>query len=220
MFAFGQCFQNVLDIADLLLHGKYAQFTGMTVKIASLNAWLFKFNLSRDTDHRIIMIRDELNRMAEEVDVVVFQEVWAKSIMERLIKVSKLAGYKFAVQGDGGLLTVSRLPIKSSEMTVFKNRGIPHKLNHMDFFANKGVLVTRIATADGELVSVLNTHMIARYVPDNHSGSDEYLGHHLGQVIETLKVINQEVLRAQTTGITDILLCGDFNLQPDDVEFR
>jgi len=148
-----------------------------------------------------------------DLDVIGFQEVWMASARETLLEAGRRAGFEHVWYNDvplggSGLLVISRLPILESHFERFRLGGVPHRLDHGDYYGDKGFAEIHVKTPLGPVV-LMNTHLHARY------GSDvdhEYRGHRTGEIIQL--VARMRKLEHPIAAV------GDFNLVESDAEYR
>lgn len=180
--------------------------------MVSLNAWALPWPLASDTAPRMEAIGRRLPSL--EADVFAFQEVWTADARTRLLDAGRSAGlvhawHGRATGGGGGMLVLSRHPVRSAWFTQFALGGLPQRVQHGDYYANKGVVRITLATPSGALC-VAVTHLHPSY--GRHGIEDEYRGHRCAQVIEvawTLRDVEAPVV-----------LAGDLNAYDNQPETR
>lgn len=104
----------------------------------------------------------------------------------------------------GGLLTISRHPIRSISSAVYKQRGRVTTIAAADRFIRKGLLATTIGVA-GRTVAVINTHLLANYADDWSDGGD----------YATRQAAELEQLAGAVAGVDPalpLLVVGDLNV--------
>ena len=103
----------------------------------------------------------------------------------------------------GGLMTFSRIPIKSHSFIPYKDRGHWWSLGFADWALYKGVLITKVQIGKREL-RVLNTHLHANYRGSWRQNNGFARIQH-NQVNEVLSLVDSQPQEAL------VVLCGDFN---------
>jgi endonuclease/exonuclease/phosphatase family metal-dependent hydrolase len=150
---------------------------------------------------------------ALELDAIAFQEAWTPEARAELRAAGLRAGLLHAwssgrATGDGGLLVLSKLPIRDARFEVYGARGLPERLWHGDYHAGKGFGHLRLETPRG-YVSLLNTHLHAQY---EHDRDDEYRALRLAQVLQLAEGLG---------AVADpIAALGDFNLLEEQLHYR
>lgn len=168
------------------------------LRFLTLNVWSIPWPVSRDTEERMQAIAKRLPEF--DADVIAFQEVWTLASRRALVRAGREAGYGFWWHNDrqSGLLMLSRIPVRALHFQPYTLNGLPHRLNHLDYYGNKGLVHLELVTESGP-VSVIATHLHAR-----HDADMDYLGHRGGQVIE---------LASSLAGVSHpVVALGDFNL--------
>lgn len=149
-----------------------------------------------------------------EADVFAFQEVWTADARARLVDAGRRSGHIHAwhhrsTRGSGGLLVLSRHPVRSAQFTRFALGGLPQRVHHGEYFAGKGVAQVTLATPAGPLCVAI-THLSASY--GRHGIEDDYRGHRCAQVID--------VAWALRNIEAPVVLGGDLNAYETDAEVR
>lgn len=184
----------------------------MRFAIVSLNVWALPWSLASDTPARMEAIGSRLPDL--DADVFAFQEVWTAAARAPLVAAGRASGHAHVWQpestwGNGGLLLLSRHPIRSARFSRFALGGLPQRLNHADYYAGKGVLRVELATPAGPLC-VAVTHLHAGY--GRHGPDDEYRGHRAAEAIDVAWALHEVT--------TPLVLAGDLNAYEDDPETR
>jgi endonuclease/exonuclease/phosphatase family metal-dependent hydrolase len=125
-----------------------------------------------ETRHRLRAIGGLLDR--SPLDVACLQEVVARRNLA-LLRASTpsfthAAWTPYGPLVRGGLVTLSRRPIRRQRSVVYRVRGGRHLRSLSDSFIRKGVLVTELDVG-GEPVVVVNTHLLANYDDDWSPGN-------------------------------------------------
>jgi len=180
----------------------------MRMRVATLNVWALPGPLAPDVGARMEAIGGRL--AALELDVAAFQEVWTDDARHRLVAAGRKAGLAGAWHHKpsfgGGLLVLTRLPIRSARFDAFSVRGDPGRPDHPDYYGGKGWATLELGTDAGP-VALVDTHLHARYARDV---AHEYRAQRVGQIVE-LGLASRE-LRIPVVAV------GDFNLVDTDPE--
>jgi endonuclease/exonuclease/phosphatase family metal-dependent hydrolase len=179
--------------------------------IVSLNVWALPWSLASDTGPRMDAIG---RRLAElDADAFAFQEVWTADARARLVDAGRRSGHihiwHHPETRGGGLLVLSRHPIRSARFTRFALGGLPQRIHHGDYYGGKGVAQVTLATPAGP-ICVAVTHFNASY--GRHGVEDEYRGHRCAQAID--------VAWALRNVEAPVVLGGDLNAYETDAEVR
>jgi endonuclease/exonuclease/phosphatase family metal-dependent hydrolase len=146
-------------------------------------------------------------------DVIAFQEAWSPSARRRLTEAGRRAGYtevwsKPGSIGAGGMLVLSRLPIRASRFVRFALCGFPQDVTRGDYYGGKGIAIITLDTPAGP-VALLTTHLIPHY--GDYGPEDTYLGHRIAEVVELADALAQ---------IDDpAIVVGDFNFSETEPEY-
>jgi endonuclease/exonuclease/phosphatase family metal-dependent hydrolase len=154
----------------------------MRIRVATLNTWGLPEPFSSNLAGRMRAIG---RRLAElDLDVIAFQEIWTDDARKRLIGAGRQAGLAHSFhQPDsrsGGLLVLTRLPIRAARFDAYALRGDPGRPDHPDYYGQKGFITLELASAAGP-ISLVDTHLHARYRSDVPHA---YLGQRVGQIVE------------------------------------
>lgn len=125
-----------------------------------------------------------------------------------------------------GCTVLSRYPILQTFFHTFPLQGYPEMILHGDFFANKGVAMTRIAVpiarGDGTLaqqvVTLYTTHLVAVYQKVSQLQSwrnERYLPYRISQAISLAQFI-----AATSTPGDAVVIGGDFNSSQRSLEVQ
>ena len=186
-------------------------FATVQLSVLTLNVWALPLGLADDEETRIQAIAKRFPDF--DADVMAFQEVWTQSSLRVLTEGGRRAGYKAiwhrpAGTGSSGLLVLSRLPIVRRRFVPFRVEGLPERIDHSDYYGGKGFALLELATQAGR-VTLLDTHLHARYAPD--AASDTYLEMRVAQVVQ---------IAAEVATIAQPLVAmGDFNLREGEAEY-
>ena len=180
------------------------------MKVLTLNIWGAPYAKHRSS--RIVKICEEIKRL--EPDILLFQEVYLPDNRQELIAglVDDWRYYHYfpsALIGSG-LLTMSKYPIVDAVFYKFRMQGKPDDLMRGDYYAGKGIGLTRIDTADG-VIDVYNCHTHAQYEPDD---DNEYAIYNECNLYEAARFIDSQ------SGASPVVLCGDLNTRPAQAGYR
>src|SRR5262245_54771068 len=154
----------------------------MRIRVATLNVWALPEPLARSVAPRMQAIGRRLASL--DLDAMAFQEVWTEGARERLIAAGREAGLPHAWHHPagfgGGLLVLTRLPIRSARFDAYSRRGDPARPDHPDYYGGKGWATLELTTRAGPLLLV-DTHLHARYTSDVPHA---YRAHRVGQLSE------------------------------------
>ena len=180
----------------------------MRIRVATLNVWALPGPLAPSVGARMQAIGRRLASL--DLDAIAFQEVWTGGARERLVAAGRAAGLPGAWHHPagfgGGLLVLTRLPIRSARFDSFSLRGNPVRPDHPDYYGGKGWATLELATRAGPLVLV-DTHLHARYTNDVPHA---YRAHRVGQIAE-LALASRELQHP-------VVMLGDFNFVDDQPE--
>lgn len=113
-----------------------------------------------------------------------------------------------------GLATFSKYPIEEVQFRRFSIGGRPEHIFKGDWFAAKGIAITKLTHPSGNRITLLNTHMAASY-NRTIGGFDGYETHRLIHAWEFGRLFEeQRRLDGQVVGV------GDFNLQPASKAYK
>lgn len=180
------------------------------MKILTFNIWGAPYAKKRSA--RIQVIAEKLKIL--NPDILLFQEVYLPNNRKELIELLKPTWRHYhyfpsSLVGSG-LLTMSKYPIIDAHFHKFRMQGKPDDLLHGDYYAGKGIGLTRISSPDG-MVDVYNCHTHAQYDPDN---DNEYAVYTETNLYEVTRFIDSN------SGASPVVLCGDLNTRPDQAGYR
>jgi len=180
----------------------------MRIRVATLNVWALPGPLAPNVGARMQAIGQRLASL--DLDAIAFQEVWTEGARNRLVAAGRAAGLPGAWHHPagfgGGLLVLTRLPIRSARFDPFSLRGNPIRPDHPDYYGGKGWATLELATRAGPLMFV-DTHLHARYTRDVPHA---YRAHRVGQIAE-LALASRELQHP-------VVMLGDFNFGDDNPE--
>lgn len=181
------------------------------MRILTLNIWGVPW--AKHRSERIQMIANEIQKNLKP-DILCFQEVYMPGDRRKLIELLKadFPHYHFFASGmiGSGLLTLSRFPIVDAAFHRFRMGGKPLDFAHGDYYAGKGIGLTRIDTAEGK-IDVYNCHTHAQYEahPDN-----EYAVYNEANLYEAARFIYAHSNNCST------VMCGDLNTRPEQLGYQ
>jgi endonuclease/exonuclease/phosphatase family metal-dependent hydrolase len=158
-----------------------------------------------DTRARLRALGEILND--SELDLVCLQElVWRRNlavVRDLAPGFSHVAyrGYGPAVMG--GLVTLSKWPIKQQRYVVYRRLAVKHRPD-LGWLIRKGLLITRIEMT-GHPVTIVNTHLLANFDGDWSPANAYAVGQQaeLNQLADELAGIDREV---------PVIVAGDLNV--------
>ena len=176
----------------------------MSLRILTLNVWGLPWPVGRDVPARIAAIGDALPGLAP--DVAAFQEAWTAGARAALAEAGRRAGLAHAFPeprgpGRGGLLLLSRHPLRGARFVPYTLNGLPERIDHADYWGGKGFVACEIETGAGA-VALVATHLHASYAL---RPLDPYVGHRTAQVVQLAAA-----LRALPRPLVAV---GDFNFE-------
>jgi endonuclease/exonuclease/phosphatase family metal-dependent hydrolase len=181
------------------------------MQILTLNIWGAPY--AKHRSERIKMIASEI-RQNLKPDILCFQEVYMSDNRRQLIDLLKddYPHYHFFASGviGSGLLTMSCYPIVDALFHRFRMSGKPKDIAHGDYYAGKGIGLTRIDTPDGS-IDVYNCHTHAQYEYEN---DNEYAVYNETNLYEAARFIYAN------SGNCPTVLCGDLNTCPDQAGYE
>jgi endonuclease/exonuclease/phosphatase family metal-dependent hydrolase len=174
------------------------------LRILTLNVWGLPWPVGTDVAARVAAIGDALPSLAP--DVAAFQEAWTADTRIALAQAGRRAGLAHAFPDPsgprrGGLLLLSRHPLRDARFVPYTLNGFPERIDHADYWGGKGYIAAEVASAS-QAFSLVATHMHARYTAREQ---DPYVGHRMAQVVEL-----SAALRALPGPLVAV---GDFNFE-------
>ncbi len=161
----------------------------MRIRVATLNVWALPGPLAPSVGARMQAIGRRLASL--DLDAIAFQEVWTESARDRLVAAGRAGGlpntWHHPVAFGGGLLVLTRLPIRSARFDAFELRGDPARPDHPDYYGGKGWATLELATRAGPLFLV-DTHLHARYTADV---AHAYQALRVGQIAQLALALRQ-----------------------------
>lgn len=191
------------------------------VSVFVQNAWSVPA-VSKNLKERFEKLFDILEE--SKYDIIVFLEVWSQTYREKLIEASRNGGiynhYTFA-SGIGmpiwpyingtGMMIFSKYEIIEAQFHKYTVNGLPHKMQHTDYYAGKGVGLCRIKRNDNEIIDLYVSHVHASY-EDDHK---DYLSTRSLQLYELCEFINNSHNNSHLC-----ILLGDLNTQEGELPYK
>ncbi len=182
----------------------------VSLRIGTFNVWGLPetFGFGDDVSSRMRVIADRLSR--SDLDLLLIQEAWTDEVRETLVAGARAAGFEVAAgpDGSGGLMTLSRWPIRSARFDRFHFRGDPERLAKGEFLGGKGFQTMTIEAETGPL-ALINTHLHARYRRSRPR---------LNSAVRTAQLLQIVARLVELDGTT--VLGGDFNCALGDPEYE
>jgi len=182
----------------------------MELRLGTFNVWGLPEPFTEDRAARMDAIGDRL--MDLDLDVLLIQEAWTEEVRDRLRAGALRAGFEVAEAAEapgGGLMTLSRIPIRSSRFERFWFRGDPERLTKGEFLGGKGFQTLTFDRGEGIRLAVVNTHLHASYRDERPRLNSAVRVAQLLQLVEAVRRIE---------GLA--IIGGDFNCTPADPEYR
>lgn len=176
------------------------------VRIFSMNIWGAPY--ARHRSARMNAIATEITRL--KPDIITLQEAYMPGNRQELLTVLAEQWphqhyFASAVVGSG-LLTLSRFPVVDIAFHRFRMGGKPEDILHGDYYAGKGIGLTRIDTPQG-LLDVYQAHTHAQY--ERHL-DNEYAAYNETNLYEAARFV-----QSNSAPDAPVILCGDLNTRPD-----
>ncbi|MEZ4279952.1 MAG: endonuclease/exonuclease/phosphatase family protein [Myxococcota bacterium] len=178
------------------------------MRLGTFNVWGLPEAFSDDVSSRMRALVARLE--ATDLDILLIQEAWTREVRRTLRHGARRAGFAVS-EGDGasgGLMTLSRLPIRSSRFERFRFRGDPERLDKGEYLGGKGFEVVEIE-GEGGPFAVVNTHTHARYRIENST---------LDSAVRTAQLLQIVAFAHDHAG--SLVIGGDFNCRESDPEYR
>lgn len=180
------------------------------MKILTLNTWGAPYSQHRA--ERTIALGEVLKLI--DPDLILLQEVYLPSHRQGISDILKEQWryrHHFASSVLGsGLYTFSRYPIVDANFQRFRLGGKPERLRQGDYYAGKGIGLTRIQTPDG-LLDVYNCHTHAQY--EEHD-DNEYAIFNETNLYEAARFIHTN------SPESPVIVGGDLNSQPHQLGYQ
>ena len=178
------------------------------MRLGTFNVWGLPEAFSDDVSSRMRVIAKRL--AASDLDVLLIQEAWTREVRQTIRRGARRAG--FAVSeghgASGGLMTLSRLPIRSSRFDRFRFRGDPERFDKGEYIGGKGFETVELAGPSGPFLLV-NTHLHARYRIEDSALDSAVRAAQLLQIIAFVHAAPGTVV-----------VGGDFNCRQGEPEYE
>ncbi len=153
---------------------------------------------------------------ALNADVIGLQESFIRKDREHIFRVLAAAGlpyhhyFRSGLVGSG-LSVISRFPIEEAHFFRYSQGGKAYKPYHGDWWAGKGVCLTRLRLPgdDAGYIDFFNTHAHARY---NNDSYEEVRMSQAGELAD--------YIRRAATGTSPALVVGDFNTSAGQPQYQ
>ena len=178
------------------------------MRLGTFNVWGLPEAFSDDVSSRMRVIAERL--AATDLDVLLIQEAWTREVRQTIRRGARHAGFSVS-EGEGasgGLMTLSRLPIRSSRFDRFRFRGDPERFDKGEYIGGKGFEIVELEGPNGPFLLV-NTHLHARYRIED-SPLDSAV--RMAQLLEIVAFVES----APGT----IVVGGDFNCRAGEPEYE
>jgi len=178
------------------------------MRLGTFNVWGLPESFSDDVSSRMRAFAQRLRET--DLDVLLVQEAWTHEVRRRIRRGAREAGFEVS-KGDGasgGLMTLSRLPIRASRFDRFRFRGDPERITKGEFLGGKGFETVELEGPDGPFL-VVNTHLHARYRIEDSP---------LDSAVRTAQLLQIVALLHGRPG--NVVVGGDFNCKQGDPEFE
>ncbi|MCH2169718.1 endonuclease/exonuclease/phosphatase family protein [Myxococcota bacterium] len=183
----------------------------MELRVVTFNAWALPTFLAPKAEARMRGIGERLGPL--EADVVALQEIWTEGARRMLVREGRRAGlhhiwHNASAMRGGGLVVLSRHPIRKTTFERFAIGVYPRNLTHIDYIGGKGFVRLELETPSGP-IDFIDTHLHARYHRDvEHT----YRPHRVGQIVQMSDLIRRSV--------NPVVAAGDFNFEESTAEYR
>jgi endonuclease/exonuclease/phosphatase family metal-dependent hydrolase len=180
----------------------------MSLRLGTFNVWGLPEAFSDDVSSRMRGLASRLPNL--DLDVLLIQEAWTEEVRDTLREAALAANFEVAEgnSSSGGLMVISRLPIRTSRFESFRFRGDPERLAQGEFLGGKGFQTLTLENENG-LFSLINTHVHARYRRSRPQLNSAVRTAQLMQIVGAMYDIEGTVVAG-----------GDFNCSREDVEYQ
>lgn len=178
------------------------------MRLGTFNVWGLPEAFSDDVSSRMRVIAKRL--AASDLDILLIQEAWTREVRQTIRRGARRAGFSVS-EGEGasgGLMTLSRLPIRSSRFDRFRFRGDPERFDKGEYIGGKGFEIVEIEGPDGPFLLV-NTHLHARYRIEDSA---------LDSAVRTAQLL--EIIAFVDDAPGTVVVGGDFNCRPGEPEYE
>jgi len=178
------------------------------MRLGTFNVWGLPEAFSDDVSSRMRLLVERL--ATSDLDVLLIQEAWTQEVRRTLRQGARAAGFAVSEGSDasGGLMTLSRLPIRSSRFERFRFRGDPERVLKGEYLGGKGFEVVELEGPSGPF-TLVNTHLHARYRIEDSSLDSAV---RIAQLLQMIAFVHGHV--------GSLVIGGDFNCRPGDPEYE
>ena len=179
--------------------------------VMTFNVWGAPYAKHREA--RMYAIGEKIQALSP--DIVLCQEVFLlenrRILMDSLRRSGYIHQHYFASGMLGsGLLTASRYPIIDVAFCRFRMGGKPFDFQHGDYYAGKGIGLTRIQTPVS-VIDIYNCHPHAQYVESPGNEYEVYTNSNLYEAIKFIEAYSAD---------KPIIFAGDMNVRPDQSGYK
>jgi endonuclease/exonuclease/phosphatase family metal-dependent hydrolase len=182
----------------------------MRLRLGTFNVWGLPAPFARHAEQRIEKVAARLSDI--DLDVLLIQEAWTTWVRERLMRAARDAGFHVSASradvASGGLLALSRLPIREPRFERFVFRGDPERVLDGEYLGGKGFLAMALDTPEGP-IHVVDTHLLAHYRRNQPP---------LDSAVRTVQLL--QIVRALRALEGLVVIGGDFNCLRSDPEYE
>lgn len=178
------------------------------MRLGTFNVWGLPEAFADDVSSRMRVIAERL--AGSELDVLLIQEAWTQEVRRTIRRGARRAGFAVSEGEDasGGLMTLSRLPIRTSRFDRFRFRGDPERLDKGEYLGGKGFETVELEGPDGPFV-VVNTHLHARYRAEDSA---------IDSAVRTAQLL--QIVAAVHRQPGTVVIGGDFNCRQGEPELE
>lgn len=190
------------------------------ISIYVQNAWCLPI-VSPDLKERFEKVKEIIRE--EKYDVIVLLEMWISNYREELIKECEKNDYVHYSYGSGigmpicadvngsGMMIFSKLNMIEAKHHRYSVNGIPHMIQHSDYYGGKGVGLCRLLSSDDKSIDLYVTHLHSTYESDHK----DYMSVRSVQMYELC-----EFIKDTHNPNSLFLLLGDLNTSEGQLPFE
>ncbi|MEZ4332359.1 MAG: endonuclease/exonuclease/phosphatase family protein [Myxococcota bacterium] len=178
------------------------------MRLGTFNVWGLPEAFSDDVSSRMRVIAERL--AASDLDVLLIQEAWTGPVRRTIRRGARRAGFVVS-EGEGasgGLMTLSRLPMRASRFDRFRFRGDPERLDKGEYLGGKGFETVELEGPDGPF-EIINTHLHARYRAEDSA---------IDSAVRTAQLL--QIVAAVHRRPGTVVIGGDFNCRQGEPELE
>ena len=178
------------------------------MRLGTFNVWGLPEAFSDDVSSRMRELAKRLE--ASDLDILLIQEAWTGEVRRTIRHGARHAGFEVSEGSgaSGGLMTLSRFPIRSSRFDRFRFRGDPERVDKGEYLGGKGFESVEIQGPGGPFF-LINTHVHARYRIEDSP---------LDSAVRTAQLLQIVAFVHGHPG--SVVVGGDFNCRQGDPEFE